>query len=163
MAELVDALVSEASEETHGGSSPLGHTKQLFMLKIGLFFKENWIRFLASIAVGLIFMLIYNLVLQSTTDVNIWAMLSSYRDGATIAGFVLFFFGLLIVLAHFGAFDIFNFFFARKKKEDGSKEIYSEYVERKRMEKSHLNLSFLPYLIVGGLYLLFSLIAILTI
>ena len=27
MAELVDALVSEASEETHGGSSPLGHTK----------------------------------------------------------------------------------------------------------------------------------------
>ena len=26
MAELVDALVSEASEETHGGSSPLGHT-----------------------------------------------------------------------------------------------------------------------------------------
>ena len=28
MAELVDALVSEASEETHGGSSPLGHTKE---------------------------------------------------------------------------------------------------------------------------------------
>ena len=28
MAELVDALVSEASEETHGGSSPLGHTKR---------------------------------------------------------------------------------------------------------------------------------------
>ena len=27
MAELVDALVSEASEETHGGSSPLGHTR----------------------------------------------------------------------------------------------------------------------------------------
>ena len=29
MAELVDALVSEASEETHGGSSPLGHTKKV--------------------------------------------------------------------------------------------------------------------------------------
>ena len=132
------------------------------MAKIGLFFKENWIRFLASIGVGAIFMLIYNLVLQSTSDVNIWAMLSSYRDGATIAGFALFFFGLLLILAHFGAFDIFNFFFQRKKKEDGSKEIYSEYVERKRMEKGHLNLFFLPYLIVGSLYLLFSVIAILT-
>ena len=31
MAELVDALVSEASEETHGGSSPLGHTNLLIM------------------------------------------------------------------------------------------------------------------------------------
>lgn len=27
MAELVDALDSESSEETHGGSNPLGHTK----------------------------------------------------------------------------------------------------------------------------------------
>ena len=107
-------------------------------------------------------MVIYNLVLQSTTDVNIWAMLSSYRDGATIGGFALFFFGLLLILSHFGAFDIFSFMFARKKKEDGSKEIYSEYVERKRMEKGHLNLFFLPYLIVGSLYLLFSVIAILT-
>lgn len=31
MAELVDALVSEASEETHGGSSPLGHTKKIII------------------------------------------------------------------------------------------------------------------------------------
>ena len=133
------------------------------MDKIVTFFKENWIRFLACIGVGAIFMVLYNLVLQSTTDVNIWTMLSSYRDGATIGGFALFFFGLLLILAHFGAFDIFNFFFARKKKEDGSKEIYSEYVERKRIEKGHLRLYFLPYLIVGGLYLLFSLIAILII
>ena len=33
MAELVDALVSEASEETHGGSSPLGHTNSINMQK----------------------------------------------------------------------------------------------------------------------------------
>ena len=30
MAELVDALVSEAREETNGGSSPLGHTKRKY-------------------------------------------------------------------------------------------------------------------------------------
>ena len=138
-------------------------TPKLFMDKIGLFFKKNWIRFVACIVVGALFMVLYNVLLQSSTDVNIWVMLSSYRDGATIAGFVLFFFGLLLILGHFGAFDIFNFFFARKKKEDGSKEIYSEYVERKRMEKGHLNLFFLPYLIVGSLYLLFSVIAILSI
>ena len=133
------------------------------MNKIGQFFKENWIRFLVCIGVGGIFIVLYNLMLQSTTDVNIWVLLSSYRDGATIGGFVLFFFGLLLILGHFGAFDIFNFFFGRKKKEDGTREIYSEYVERKRMEKGHLNLSFLPYLIVGSLYLLFSVIAILVI
>lgn len=28
MAELVDALDSESSEETHGGSNPLGHTNK---------------------------------------------------------------------------------------------------------------------------------------
>ena len=90
-------------------------------------------------------------------------MLSSYRDGATIGGFALIFFGLLLVLNHFGAFDIFNYFFQRKKKEDGSKEIYSEFVERKRIEKGRLNLSFLPYLIIGCLYILFSVIALLII
>ena len=132
------------------------------MLKIASFFKENWIRFVASIGVGAIFMVIYNAILQSTTSVNIWALLSSYRDGATIGGFVLFFFGLLLILSHFGAFDIFNFFFGRKKKEDGTREIYSEYVQRKRMEKGHLNLYFLPYLIVGSLFLLFSVIALLA-
>ena len=42
MAELVDALVSEASEETHGGSSPLGHTKLVNYGKIRLLlFKER--------------------------------------------------------------------------------------------------------------------------
>ena len=48
MAELVDALVSEASEETHGGSSPLGHTKinnrgahaSLFLFKSFLIFDK---------------------------------------------------------------------------------------------------------------------------
>ena len=37
MAELVDALVSEASEETHGSSSLLGHTKRIlfFIYKKG--------------------------------------------------------------------------------------------------------------------------------
>ena len=133
------------------------------MQKIGLFFKENWIRFVASIVVGVIFMVIYIALLQSSIDVNAWAMLASYRDGATIAGFVLIFFGLLLVLSHFGAFDIFNFLLGRKKKEDGTKEKYFEYVERKRIEKGHLNLFFLPYLIVGSLYLLFSVIALLII
>ena len=33
MAELVDALVSEASEETHGGSSPLGHTTSVELVQ----------------------------------------------------------------------------------------------------------------------------------
>ena len=45
MAELVDALVSEASEETHGGSSPLGHTRSdscpLFYIKGFLLFGAN--------------------------------------------------------------------------------------------------------------------------
>ena len=41
MAELVDALVSEASEETHGGSSPLGHTIIVIVLKS---IKEFWLK-----------------------------------------------------------------------------------------------------------------------
>ena len=133
------------------------------MQKIGSFFAKNWIRFLASIGVCLLIMAIYNLILHFSGYSNVWNSLYYYANGATIAGFSMLFFGLLLVLSHFGAFDIFNFFFQRKKKEDGTKENYGDYVNRKKEEKGSLNLYFLPYIIVGVLFILFSIIAILII
>lgn len=132
------------------------------MKKIGEFFQKNYIRFIACTLAGLLIMAIYNFIVQFTSDKQAWSELYAYRDGATIAGFSLFFFGLLLVLAHFGAFDIFNYFFRRKRKENGVKENYGEYVNRKKEEKGSLNLYFLPYIFVGILFLIFSLIAILT-
>ena len=137
--------------------------RKLIMRKIGAFFKKNWIRFLACLGAGLLVMAGYNFILQFTSDSEAWKELYAYRDGSTIAGFAILFFGLLLLLSHFGAFDIFNFYFQRKKKDDGSKENYGEYVKRKKEEKSALNLYFLPYIITGIIFVLFSVIALLII
>lgn len=131
------------------------------MQKIRSFFAKNWIRLLASFGVGLFIMALYNLILHFNNYSNVWTSLYYYANGATIAGFCLLFFGLLLLLSHFGAFDIFTFYIQRKKKENGSKENYGDYVNRKREENSTLDLYFLAYIIVGVLFIIFSIIAIL--
>ena len=126
------------------------------MNAIFTFLKKNYIRMIVAFVIGLILMVIYNVSYQYGYNVNSWAGLSYYRDGAFIAGAVLFFVGLLVLLAGFGSFDIFSFYFARKVKEDGKKENYTEYVERKRETRSKFNFSFLSYLLIATCFLAFS-------
>ena len=73
MAELVDALVSEASEETHGGSSPLGHTILIAKsmehdAKEKNVYKGIWIAFLVLIAVPVAFFFLFYNVLKSNYE-----------------------------------------------------------------------------------------------
>ncbi len=125
--------------------------------KIGIFFKKNWIRLIVAFIVGLILMTIYN-VSNAAAGANSWGKLEYYRDGSFLAGMALFFFGLLVLVASLGAFDIFSFFTRRKKKDDGHKETYAEYVQRKNQERVKINFSFLSYIIVALAYILASLI-----
>lgn len=126
------------------------------MSAIKSFFLKNYIRLIVSLVIGLILMTIYNLSYQFGLSVNAWSNLSYYRDGAFIAGMVLLFIGLLAIISQFGAFDIFSFYAGRKRKEDGSKENYTEYVERKRETRGRFNITFLSYFIISTCFLVFS-------
>ena len=122
------------------------------MLKILSFFAENWVRFLVSILIGLGLMAAYNGIS------NTWTLIIGYCNGSFIAAFTLISISILIVLNLFGAFDIFSFYFRRKTNEEGKKEALYEYAARKKEERWKYKMVFLPYLVVGGLFLIASLI-----
>ena len=126
------------------------------MTVIAKFLKKNLIRLIVATIIGLILMVIYNLSYQFGYSVNSWGELSYYRDGAFIAGMVLFFVGLLTIVSQFGTFDIFSFYAGRKRKDDGTKENYTEYVERKNENRSKFNFAFLSYFIIATCFLIFS-------
>ena len=127
------------------------------MRKILSFLNKNKIRMPIAFAVGLVLMAIYNFSYQGRGE-NSWGNLEYYRDGSFIAGMVLLFIGLLVVISNFGAFDIFSFYPSRKRKDDGKKENYGEYVQRKNEQRSHFQFTFLAYFIVAFIYLIFSII-----
>lgn len=129
----------------------------MFLFKIGEFFKKNWIRMLVSFVVGLVLMAIYN-ASYAATGVKSWQSLEYYRDGAFISFMVITGMGLLALLAFFGAFDIFSYYPGRKKKDDGRKETYGEYVERKNLERGKFDFFFLSYILIALMYAIFSLI-----
>ena len=127
------------------------------MEKIGRFFRENWIRIIIAVVIGAVILLAY-MLLHISSEYNQWVHPEYYRDGLFAGGISDVFIGILALLSFFGTFDIFTFYFKRKKKDSGYKENYGEYVERKRLERGHLNLFFLPYIIIGLLYISASLI-----
>lgn len=120
------------------------------------FFEKNWIRMIIVFSVGLVIMALYN-VSYAASGAPAWTRLEYYRDGSFITAMSLFFVGLLVLIAHFGLFDIFSFFAGRKRKENGQKENFGDYVERKRNERSHFDFAFLAYILVSLVFLAFSL------
>lgn len=128
------------------------------MKKIAAFFIDNYIRMIIASLIGVALMLLYIVFQNESTTKNAFSDISYYRDGAAITAAVLFFIGLLVLVGHFGTFDIFSFYPGRKKKENGYKENYGDYVERKRIERGRLNTAFLAYIFIAFLFFMFSLI-----
>ena len=122
------------------------------MRKVLDFFIENWIRLVASFVFGAAVMVIFVAIKQN------WSVVINYVNGLFLAGFLLFAFGVLIILTGFGSFNMFTFYFNRKKKDNGYKENYYEYTQRKEIERSKYKKIFLPYLIIGTLYILISVV-----
>ena len=127
------------------------------MSKIGTFLKENWIRMIIAFAIGAVLMVIYNLSYQST-GADSWGKLEYYRDGSFIAAMSLFFVGMLSLLSQFGAFDIFSYYPGRKVKENGKKENFGDYVQRKNLTRGHLKFYFLSYILIALVYATFAVI-----
>lgn len=119
---------------------------------IGEFFRQHWIKLIVSFVIGLLLMVIYNSVRGT------WNMFYTYVDGGFIAGAVLFLIGMLSLVNSFGAFDLSSFFFRRKRIDENRKEDYYEYVQRRSEERKGTRSGFLPYVFVGIMYILFSVI-----
>ena len=151
------------------------------MQKIKEFLRKNWLRMLIAFLVGIALMALYNVLQQFMTSsgssvdtegltpeqiaelnnqnkIFPWNKLEYYRDGSFIAGMILLFVGGLAIVGKMGIFDIFSYYPGRKKKENGYKENYGEYVERKRYERSTRHMYYLSYFYISALFLVFSII-----
>ena len=114
------------------------------MNSVGTFFRKNWGRFLFSVLFTGTIIIIVNSV------AGVWDSTFYYSNGLTISGFVLICIAGLAQITKMGGFDIFSFFFNRKKvPETNRKEDLYEYSARKKEERSKWVLVFLPYLITG--------------
>lgn len=115
------------------------------------FLRDHWIKFLVCVVLGFLCLLTYNFTNGS------WTRVDSYMDGCFIGGFALIAIGGLSWINNLGGFDIASFYIRRKNIGE-RKEDYYEYGERRKEERSRNKLTFLPYIIVGSLYLIASLI-----
>jgi len=99
-----------------------------------------------------------------------------YYDALSTAGLVCIFFGLLKMVAYFGAFDIFTYSFRklsrnnRRRSNSGYDPMQADDPERKRFEslfeysnqekekRRRSELTFIPYILVGIVFLIAGII-----
>ena len=122
------------------------------MNAILVFLQKYWPRFLIALAIAATALIIYNSVNAG------WTLLYSYSQGSAIGGVVCIFVGGLSLVNSFGGFNMASFYFRRKRIEDRKEDLY-EYTERKKEEHARDRLCFLPYVIIGVLFVIFSFIA----
>lgn len=112
--------------------------------------KKNWlinlITFLVSLAVGAgIFCIVFFTRKRSIIDAI---------DGATLGGLIVLLFGMLMMVTHFGAFDIFAFgfkqlfsmLFSKDPRKDGQ---YHEYHENKTEKRNDSSYNFIATILAG--------------
>ncbi len=79
-------------------------------------------------------------------------LLFYYMDALSLAGAALILMGLLGMTAYFGAFDTFGYAFSTFVEKRRYKDLY-EYTQAKQDKRSHGELSFMPFILVGALLL----------
>ncbi len=120
------------------------------------FFRKHWIKHVVAIVMGALLIVIY----QSVN--NSWGDIAGWYNSTSIAGAVLVLIGGLSVMNNFGTFNLASFYFMRHRVDEKRKENYYEYTVRKAEDRKKDRLTFLPYVLIGALYLIASLILILV-
>lgn len=113
--------------------------------------KSPWYKYLILIIIGII-LIIINIGVKGN-----WKYIGFYADGAFIAGVVLILLGGLSFVNYEGAFDIFSYL-GTKRNENGRKLTFAEYGEVLKEEKKKKGFVFIPYIIVGFIYILLGVI-----
>lgn len=110
------------------------------------------IRYIVAFIIAAIITILY---LSNTS----FLVLRAYADGMVTGGVFTIFIGLLVLLSNFGAFDMFSYAFSRVSRSNRERyhDLY-EYSEDKRIKRSSNRYVFMPYLVVGALFILVSII-----
>ena len=116
---------------------------------LGEYFKNHWIRLLASVAYCILICVVYNL-LNDGFNIGL-----NYVNGFFIGGATIFLFGLLVVVNYFGGLDIFSYMFSARRVGDHRETLF-EYAERKKVERKPSAFVFIDYLIVGTIFMIIS-------
>ena len=104
----------------------------------------------------IIFLISAFIVVVNLLAKNDFTSIVVYCDGFFIAGFSMLCVSALSVVNYFGAFEIFVYMFHNVK--NGSRQTLSQYSENRRIVKSKTKLYFIPYLIIGGIFIFVALI-----
>ncbi|MCQ2771925.1 MAG: DUF3899 domain-containing protein [Bacilli bacterium] len=115
------------------------------------FFKYNWFRFLLAIALAAACLITYCVTYSD------WVSPIVYVNGLFIGGALCIGVSLMSVVLLFGFLDIFSYYFNRKTTENGKEDLY-EYSERKKSLRMKNPLNFLPYLFIGVVAIIISVI-----
>lgn len=116
-------------------------------------FFHSKVKYIVCLSISLIGILVYVL----GNDPQLRFPLISLNNACFIVGFIMFLVGCLSIVASLGAFDIFSYQFKRKGSGENKYTLYDH--QQKRMEKSKNNrYSFVPYMVVGGFFVIVSLI-----
>ena len=86
-----------------------------------------------------------------------WSLIVNYHNSFFLAGMFLILIGLLSLVDFYGGFDIFRYMFVRKNL-DGTKITLYEYIEDRKEKVKIKKYYFIPYVVVGVLSLIVSLI-----
>lgn len=112
----------------------------------------HYIRLIISFVLGIGIFITYLAVKDG------WTHIVCYLDAAFIAAALDLAIGLLSFFGNIGTFNIFSFMVLRKTKDNGYKEDFYEYGERKKLERAKDKTFFMPYIFTGLLFLIASFI-----
>jgi len=109
--------------------------------------KEQYVKCIFTFIYGIIIIIINNL------SYGMWDSIFVYINGLFVAGFSLLCFGGLSVCAYFGTFDIFTHLGA-KRGPNGVKPTLYEHSEALKEKRSKKPLPFIPYFVIGAIYII---------
>lgn len=114
-------------------------------------FINSWIRYLVSFVIGLLIAVVY-------LSFNGFKYFYSYVNAISTAGISLIFIGLLSLVSYLGAFYAFGYGFSQIfGNKSNYKDLY-DYTTRKIEIRKRKNFIFMPYIIVGIIFVIISLI-----
>lgn len=116
-------------------------------------------KYIICLSYGIAVVLIYLITKYINLKEGATLPLIHYVDAFFIAGFTLYCFGGFSLIANLGAFDMFGYSFARRKKEGGLKIDYYEYQQVQKEKRRKANpYTYVPYFTVGTLFIIVTIV-----
>ncbi len=113
-------------------------------------FRHSPIRY--AVASGIALVIAFLSLLRTGFDLRIY-----YMDAFSVAGAAVILLGLLFMAAYFGAFDTFGYSFSMWRATRRYKDLYA-YSEAKKEKRQKGGWTFMPFLVVGAVFLLLGLL-----